>query len=108
MENKIKTIQVYFKDQIMAWNFTYSIEKDDILLVIDTKYKFSFYVINWLAFQSVFWTPEEQFMYLEISPKEEYKFWEIFIELIIKNKWIEQKEKDLKEFERIKKLYNLI
>ena len=105
MEHKIKRIQQYFKDQIFAWNFTYSVKWDEVSILIDTKYNFKFFVASHLAFQNIFWLPEEQFMFLDVTLKEEYKFWEIFKEFIVKNKEFEEREKDLKELKRLKELY---
>ena len=108
MENKIKQIQQYFKDQIFAWNFTYLVENKQVKILIDWEYNFCFSTLWWVAFQSIFGTPEEHFMDLQFSQEESEQIWAIFDKILFDSKLIEQKEKDLKEYERIKNLYNLI
>ena len=40
MQDKIKQIQEYFKDKIIAWDFKYKIKDDEISILIDDKYIF--------------------------------------------------------------------
>ena len=110
MQDKIKEIQDYFKNKIIAWDFEH-IKNDfeyNISIKIDSKYFITFWCSEFNFWQdSDFWN--KNFMDLEISKDELEK-----IENMFKEKWILQtkineiKEKDLKEFERLKKLYKLI
>ena len=43
MQNKIKEIQDYFKNKIIAWEFKYTFPKEkEINILIDNKYRFNF------------------------------------------------------------------
>ena len=108
MKNKIQLIQEYFKDQIIAWNFTYLVENKQVKILIDWEYNFCFSTLLWVVFQAIFGTPEEHFMDLQFSQEESKQIWAIFDKILLENSSTEQKEKDLKEYERIKNLYNLI
>ena len=108
MENKIKEIQEYFKDKIIAWDFKYIIKDDEISILIDDKYNFYFFVKWWAVFEFPAFASVEHFMHLSFSHEEQTQIWKIFEKIILENKSESEKEKDLKEFERIKKLYKLI
>lgn len=108
MENKIQTIQEYFKDQIINEKFTYLVENKQVKILIDWEYNFCFSTLEWVVFQCIFWEPKEHFMDLQFSQEESKQIWAIFDKILLENISTEQKEKDLKEFKRIWKLYNLI
>lgn len=107
MQEKIKEIQDYFKNKIIAWDFKYNLLKDEINIIIDSKYRFNF-LINTISIQMPTWEQEENFMDLEFTQEETKIFWEIFEKIKQENLSKSEKEKDLKEFNRIWKLYNLI
>lgn len=110
MQNKIKEIQEYFKDKIIAGDFQHKLgsNKNEIIILIDDKYKFNLFINWWIAFQCPTWEINDHFMDLEFTKPEEEQIGAIFEKILNQNFTEIQKEKDLKEFERIKKLYNLI
>ena len=108
MENKIKEIQEYFMNKIISWDFENieNIFQNTLSIKIDSRY-FTFWCSD-LSFcqDSDFWN--KNFMDLEIWKENLKKIKNIFEEKwILQNKLDYQKEKDLQEFERIKKLYTL-
>lgn len=107
MQNKIKEIQDYFKNKIIAWEFKYTLWKNEINILINEKYRFNF-LVDIVSMQMPTWKQEENFMDLDFSQEETKIFWEIFEKIKLENQSKDEKEKDLKEFARIKKLYNLI
>ena len=108
MENKIKEIQLYFTGKLLLWNFEYI--KTElwwlIKICIDKKYFFTLN-INWIwASQMADWDSNSQFMNLELSLDTQILLQKKFLEKFDFLKEV-QKEKDLKEFDRIRKLYKL-
>ena len=90
IENKINEIQEYFKDKIIAGDFQHKLSsnKNKIIILIDDNF-----VNWWVAFQCPTWEINNHCIF-RINKRRIKKF-------------IKIQEKDLKEFERIKKLYNL-
>lgn len=84
MQDKIKEIQDYFKNKIIAWEFKYTLSKrqDEINILIDDKYRFNF-LADSIGYQIPTWEQEENFMDLNLSQEETKIFWKIFEKLTI-------------------------
>lgn len=108
MQKQILEIRNYFVDQIIIGNFRYNTPKDSELIINIDWLKFNFYVVNGQALQMSTLDVSDNFMYLWLNKEEESQIGEIFQKIISLNIDEKQKQRDLQEYERIKKLYNLI